>query len=155
VGEQQQGLTEGATKTDRDRVSADPPQLADARKLAEAFYRGLGGEVTAVTAAIRRRDLVIASDLVGAGATPSEAEAYAVETGAVSGRISPVDLRSFERERFGWLTNWTAISTAIPIAPWRWRGTDARCGPAGGARLHGLQVGSGQQDDVFGSPMAC
>jgi hypothetical protein len=71
--------------------------------LAEAFYRGLGGEVTAVTAAIRRRDPVIASDLVAAGATPSEAEAYAVETGAVSGRIAPVDLRSFERERLGWL----------------------------------------------------
>ncbi len=100
---QQQGFTEGPTKTDRDRASADPPQLADARKLAEAFYRGLGGESMAVTAAIRRRDLVIASDLVAAGATPSEAEAYAVETSAASGRIAPCDLRSFERERVGWL----------------------------------------------------
>jgi hypothetical protein len=63
----------------------------------------VGGEVTAVTAAIRRRDLVIASDLVAAGATPSEAEAYAVETSAISARVAPVDLRSFERERLGWL----------------------------------------------------
>jgi hypothetical protein len=40
---------------------------------------------------------------VAAGATPLEAEAYAVETSAVGGRIAPVDLRSFERERLGWL----------------------------------------------------
>jgi len=71
--------------------------------LAEAFYRGLGGESMAVTAAIRRRDLVIASGLVAAGATALEAEAYAVETSAASGRIAPCDLRSFERERLGWL----------------------------------------------------
>jgi len=71
--------------------------------LAEAFYRGLGGQVTAVTVAIRRRDLVIASALVAVGATPLEAEAYALETRAISGRIAPVDLRSFERERLGWL----------------------------------------------------
>jgi hypothetical protein len=104
VGAQlQQGLTVAPTKTEVDRAAPDSPQLAVARTLAETFYRGLGGEVTAVTAAIRRRDLVIARELVAAGATPSEAEAYAVETGAVSGRIAPVDLRSFERERLGWL----------------------------------------------------
>jgi hypothetical protein len=102
-GQQQQGLTEKPTKADKNRASADPSQLADPGKLAEAFYRGLGGEVTAVTSAIRRRDLVIANELVAAGATPSEAEAYAVETSAVGGRIAPVDLRSFERERLGWL----------------------------------------------------
>ena len=56
-----------------------------------------------MTAAIRRRDLVIAAELLTTGATPSEAEAYAVETSAVGGRIAPVDLRSFERERLGWL----------------------------------------------------
>jgi len=104
VGAQQHhGVTAGRTKDDSNRSSVGPPRLADALKLADAFYRGLGGEATAVTAAIRRRDLVIASDLVTAGATPSEAEAYAVETRAVSGRIAPVELRSFERERMGWL----------------------------------------------------
>ncbi|MDQ6671045.1 MAG: helix-turn-helix domain-containing protein, partial [Chloroflexota bacterium] len=103
AAQQQRGFTEGETKTDRSRAPADPHELADAQKLAEAFYRGLGGEVTAVTGAIRRRDLVIAGDLVAAGVTPSEAEAYAVETSAVGGRIAPVDLRSFERERLGWL----------------------------------------------------
>jgi hypothetical protein len=96
-------VTAGGTKADSDPLSAGPPRFADARKLADAFYRGLGGEATSLTAAIRRRDLVIAGDLVVAGATPSEAEAYAVETSAVSGRIAPVDLRSFERERMGWL----------------------------------------------------
>ena len=62
--QQQQGLSEGPRKTDRAVSIADPSQFADARKLAEAFYRGLGGEVTAVTAAIRRRDLVIAAELL-------------------------------------------------------------------------------------------
>src|SRR5439155_26063465 len=36
-------------------------------------------------------------------ATAAQAEAYARETRAASGRIAPVDLRSFERERLGWL----------------------------------------------------
>ena len=56
-----------------------------------------------MTAAIRRRDLAIARQLVAAGATAAEAEAYAREASAASGRIAPVDLRSFERERLGWL----------------------------------------------------
>ncbi len=38
-----------------------------------------------------------------AGATAAEAEAYARESSAASARIAPVDLRSFERERLGWL----------------------------------------------------
>jgi len=38
--------------------------------------------VPAATAGIRRRDLVIASELVAAGATPSAAEAQAAETSA-------------------------------------------------------------------------
>jgi hypothetical protein len=57
----------------------------------------------AVTASIRRRDEVIARQLVAVGATPAEAETYARETSVASGRIAPVDLRSFERERLGWL----------------------------------------------------
>jgi hypothetical protein len=98
-----QGLTIEPTETGSDFAAVERTQLDDARRLAEALYRGLGGEATAVTAAIRRRDLVIAGELMAAGATPSEAEANAVETSAVSGRFAPVDLRSFERERLGWL----------------------------------------------------
>jgi hypothetical protein len=74
-----------------------------AQELATAFYRGLGAEAGAVTASIRRRDIVIARQLLAAGATAAEAEAYAREASAASGRIAPVDLRSFERERLGWL----------------------------------------------------
>jgi hypothetical protein len=52
---------------------------------------------------MQRRDLVIARQLVAVGATAAEAEAYAVETSGLEGRLAPVDLRSFERERAGWL----------------------------------------------------
>jgi hypothetical protein len=69
--------------------------------LVESFYAGLGADTQAVTAAIRRRDLAIARQLVAAGATPDEAQDYARETSAVPGRLAPVDLRSFERERLG------------------------------------------------------
>jgi hypothetical protein len=52
---------------------------------------------------MQRRDLAIAHQLVAAGATPCEAEAYARETSGLDGRLAPVDLRSFERERPAWL----------------------------------------------------
>jgi hypothetical protein len=52
---------------------------------------------------MRRRDAAIARQLVEAGATLAEAEAYARETTAASSRLAPVDLRSFERERLRWL----------------------------------------------------
>jgi len=74
-----------------------------ARILAEAFYAALGADTLGVTEAIRRRDLAIARQLVSAGATAAEAAAYARDASAAAGRIAPVDLRSFERERLGWL----------------------------------------------------
>src|SRR5207244_8867381 len=55
------------------------------------------------TAAIQRRDVAIARQLVAVGATPDEAEAYARETSGLEGRLAPIDLRSFERERPAWL----------------------------------------------------
>jgi hypothetical protein len=55
------------------------------------------------TVAMQRRDRVIACQLVEAGATPGEAETYAREMSGLEGRLAPVDLRSFERERPGWL----------------------------------------------------
>jgi hypothetical protein len=74
-----------------------------------AFYRGLGAAPDAATAAIRRRDVAIARELVAAGATPTEAEAYARETSAAPGRLAPLDLRGFERERLGWLARRRAM----------------------------------------------
>jgi hypothetical protein len=71
--------------------------------LVAAFYRGLGAEPSTATLAMQRRDLAIARQLVAAEATPHEAEAYARETSSLDGRLAPVDLRSFERERPGWL----------------------------------------------------
>ena len=68
-----------------------------------AFYRGLGAAPSIATDAMQRRDLAIARQLVAAGTTPCEAEAYARETSGVESRLAPVDLRSFERERPGWL----------------------------------------------------
>jgi hypothetical protein len=68
-----------------------------------ALYRGLGADSTALTMTMRRRDLAIARQLVDAGASAAEAESYARETCQMAGRIAPIDLRSFERERLGWL----------------------------------------------------
>jgi hypothetical protein len=74
-----------------------------ARTLVAAFYRGLGTSPSAATIAMQRRDLAIARQLVHAGATPHEAETYAREMSGLEGRLAPVDLRSFERERPCWL----------------------------------------------------
>jgi hypothetical protein len=71
--------------------------------LVRGFYAGLSADAGDVTLSIQRRDAVIARQLVRVGATAAEAEAYAWETSQASGRIAPVDLRSFERERLGWL----------------------------------------------------
>ena len=70
--------------------------------LIAAFCRGLEADPSAATAAIHRRDLAIARQLVAAGATADEAELYAREMAAVAGRLAPVNLRSFERERLSW-----------------------------------------------------
>lgn len=104
--QQQQGVV--ADRTERVDTAgmehrADPDRDDAAGKLASAFYGGLGANPDGVTAAIRRRDMAIARQLVAAGGTAAQAEAYARETSAASGRIAPVDLRSFERERLGWL----------------------------------------------------
>ena len=83
-------------------VRADADRERTARMLAEAFYHGLGGNAAAVTLPLRKRDVAIARQLVDVGASPGEAEAYAREMAAKDGRIAPIDLRSFERERLGW-----------------------------------------------------
>jgi hypothetical protein len=104
--QQQQGVV--VDKTERMEGAgivrrADPDQDNATEALANAFYGGLGAGPGGVTRAIRRRDMTIARQLVAVGATAAQAEAYARETSAASGRIAPVDLRSFERERLGWL----------------------------------------------------
>jgi len=103
-GQPQQGIFPTDDSATDDAANRTPAGLSDsALALADAFYRGLGAPAEAVTAAIRRRDLAIARQLVAAGANAAEAEAYARESSTASGRIVPVDLRSFERERLGWL----------------------------------------------------
>ena len=85
------------------RLHPDEPLGEEARDLVVAFYRGLGADSTALTVTMRRRDLAIARQMVDAGASAAEAESYARETSQLAGRIAPIDLRSFERERLGWL----------------------------------------------------
>ncbi len=99
--QQQQGVVVDEPEPVERKADSDQDDAAE--ELANAFYGGLGAGPDGVTAAIRRRDMAIARQLVAAGATPAQAEAYARETSAASGRIAPVDLRSFERERLGWL----------------------------------------------------
>jgi len=99
--EQQQG------ENGHEAQSIGPPGAADqteaeACTLVDAFYRALGAEPTATTLSLRRRDLAIARQLVVVGATPNEAQAYARDMTSKAGRLAPVDLRSFERERLGW-----------------------------------------------------
>lgn len=77
--------------------------LETAGALVAAFYRGLDSMPTVATAAMQRRDVAIARQLVAAGATPDEAEAYARQCSGLEGRLAPIDLRSFERERPAWL----------------------------------------------------
>jgi hypothetical protein len=52
---------------------------------------------------MRARELAIAEQLVAVGARAAEAHAYAREMSQVGTRLAPIDLRSFERERAGWL----------------------------------------------------
>jgi hypothetical protein len=105
AGEQpQQGdWTSTETTTHPAGLPQGKPEGETAEALTEAFYAALGADARAVTGAMRRRDLAIARQLVAAGATAAEAAAYARDASAASGRIAPVDLRSFERERLGWL----------------------------------------------------
>jgi hypothetical protein len=104
-GAQQQGK-DGRAEHERAAVPTAPSTGSDAaaQALVAAFYHGLGVPVDAATPTIRRRELTIAHQLVEAGATPAESEAYAREARATTGRIAPVDLRSFERERLSWLS---------------------------------------------------
>jgi len=83
-------------------LTGDADRERTARTLAEAFYHGLGADLSAVTPPLRKRDLAIARNLVDVGASAPEAEAYAREMTGNGTRIAPVDLRSFERERLGW-----------------------------------------------------
>jgi hypothetical protein len=95
----------------QDSTSHTPPPSSpaieapddEALALVAAFYRGLGATPSLATATMQRRDFAIARQLVEAGATPRQAESYARETSGLQGRLAPVDLRSFERERPAWL----------------------------------------------------
>jgi hypothetical protein len=83
-----------------------PPPSVDTRvlELVAAHCRGLDSDIASLTQPLLRRELAIARDLVAAGATPDEAEAFARDVGADAGRKAPIDgLRTFERERLGWL----------------------------------------------------
>ena len=93
-------------------VDLEKPPGDNAGDLVAAFYRGLGADSTALTVTMRRRDLAIARQLVAAGVTPAEAESYARDTCQMAGRIAPIDLRSFERERLGWLARRRGVDQA-------------------------------------------
>jgi hypothetical protein len=83
-------------------TESEQEQRTRADQLVEAFYRGLGVGTGALTRSILARERSIARQLVGAVATPAEAEAYARDMAGVPNRLAPIDLRSFERERSTW-----------------------------------------------------
>lgn len=109
---QQQGESEGEEESPStlDALSQIPNDRLSAPMLVVGLYNGLGLDVDQLTPTMRARELVIAQELVGVGATPSEAEAYAREESTRSGRMAPVDMRSFERERLSWLAKRRVIS---------------------------------------------
>ena len=86
-------------------VALPPPSGHDdsAEQLLIAFYRGLDSDITSLTSRQRQAKLKLARELVAAGATPGQAEAYARETNADRRRTAPVTLRSFAEERQAWL----------------------------------------------------
>ena len=114
TGRQRQGREREAENQDAPGPApASTTSDASAQALVAAFYRGLGMPMDASTRAIRRRELAIARQLVGVGATPAESEAYARQARTTPGRIAPVDLRSYERERLSWLARAQDGSTGM------------------------------------------
>ena len=95
-------------------IPASTGSDAAAAALVTAFYRGLGVPLDAATPTIRRRELAIAHQLVEAGATAAEVEAYARDMRAIPGRIAPVDLRSYERERLSRLARAGRTGGGVP-----------------------------------------
>jgi hypothetical protein len=71
--------------------------------LVDALYRALGVDRGELTRAMQGQELAIAGQLVEAGATADEAEAYARDVGTAGNRLAPIDMRGFERERPSWL----------------------------------------------------
>ena len=99
---------------------------AAADELLAAFYRGLGADADRLTVSHRRRELARARELVDVGATPEEAEAYARQASSIPGRLAPLDLRWFERERPAWLARWHRPRAAVQRSsyehdPWQGR----------------------------------
>jgi hypothetical protein len=80
-----------------------PDRVDSAEQLLVAFYRGLDSDIASLTRRQRQAKLQLARELVAAGATPAQAEAYARETNADHRRTAPVSLRSFAEERQAWL----------------------------------------------------
>jgi hypothetical protein len=77
------------------------PTPESPEELVAGLYRGLGVDTATLTPRVYRREIEIARDLVAAGETPDEAEAYARETN-VPGRRAAVDMNSFEHDRASW-----------------------------------------------------
>jgi hypothetical protein len=90
---------------------AGAEQRARAEALVDAFYRGLGVGTGTLTRSILARERSIARQLMAAGTTPAEAEAYAREMASVPHRLAPIDLRGFERERSTWTARRSQAST--------------------------------------------
>jgi hypothetical protein len=85
----------------RDAIS-ETDLAIKADRLVDAFYQGLGVGTGGLTRSILARERSIARQLVAAGTTSAEAEAYACDMAGVPNRLAPIDLRSFERERSTW-----------------------------------------------------
>jgi Helix-turn-helix domain len=115
-------------------MKSEPAVMA----LAAALYGALGSDLDDLTGALRRRELAIAEQLVAVGATAAEAEAYAREARAQPGRVAPIDVRAFERERLSWKARRGGQSAAGP------RRVDRTGQPPGG-----VQVGALMRD-LFG-----
>jgi hypothetical protein len=85
-----------------------------AEDLLAGFYRGLGVDVSQLTANVYRREVAIARDLAAVGATRAEAEAYALETNA-PGRRATVDMSAFEKGRASWLARRRKAEPTPPL----------------------------------------
>jgi Helix-turn-helix domain len=112
AAQQREGVAHGEQDAQLRREPSVASAAATTLELATALYRGLGSDLGVLTEPVRRRELAIAAQLLAVGATPAEAEAYARDMASLPGRLAPVDLRSFERERPSWLARRRGDSTA-------------------------------------------
>jgi hypothetical protein len=89
---------------------------AEADDLVTAVYRGARRDRRQLTSSMHLRELAIARQLLSAGASPPEGEAWAREAAADPRRRAPIDMRAYEHERVDWLARRRSGALHVGVA---------------------------------------